>query len=169
MGGTTLHVEAAATASRTKGFKQTGQLGAVMQESADIAYSYVMAHLKEYGANADFFDTHFVHIHVPAGATPKDGPSAGITMATALVSMITSKPVIKHLAMTGELTLTGQVLPIGGLKEKVIAARRARTKILIFPAENRKDFEELPEYLRNGLEVHFASRYEDVYEHAFPR
>jgi ATP-dependent Lon protease len=167
MGGATLQVEATATASRTKGFKQTGQLGAVMQESADIAYSYVMAHLEKYGASADYFDTHFVHIHVPAGATPKDGPSAGITMATALVSMITSKPVIRHLAMTGELTLTGQVLPIGGVKEKVIAARRARTRVLIFPEENRKDFDELPEYLRKGLEAHFASRYEDVYEHAF--
>ena len=89
-----------------------------MMESADIAYSYVMAHLEEYGAGADFFDEHFVHIHVPAGATPKDGPSAGITMATALVSMVSKKPVRKRLAMTGELTLTGQVLPIGGVKER---------------------------------------------------
>ena len=147
-GRRTLQIEATAVQSRNKGFKQTGQLGAVMVESADIAYSYVMAHLEEYGAKADFFDERFVHIHVPAGATPKDGPSAGVTMATALLSMILQKPVRKHLAMTGELTLTGQVLPIGGVKEKVIAARRVGCKILIFPEANRKDFEELPDTLR---------------------
>jgi ATP-dependent Lon protease len=168
MGGATLQVEAAATATKNKGFKQTGQLGEVMVESAAIAYSYVMAQLEKYRASADYFDTHFVHIHVPAGATPKDGPSAGVTMATALVSMITGKPVIPRLAMTGELTLTGQVLPIGGVKEKVIAARRAGCRVLIFPEANRKDFDELPEHLRKGLDVHFARRYEDVYEVAFP-
>ncbi len=169
MGGATLQIEATAVPSKNKGFKQTGQLGNVMLESSDIAYSYVMAHLEEYGAQADFFDTHFVHLHVPAGATPKDGPSAGITMATALVSMITGKPVQKALAMTGELTLTGHVLPIGGVKEKVIAARRARFKSLIFPEANRKDFDELPEYLREGLKVHFARLYEDVYKIACGR
>ena len=129
MGGATLQIEATAVQSKSKGFKQTGQLGAVMVESADIAYSYVMAHLEHYGARPDFFDERFVHIHVPAGATPKDGPSAGVTMATALLSMILKKPVRKHLAMTGELTLTGQVLPIGGVKEKIIAARRVGCKI----------------------------------------
>lgn len=167
MGGATLQIEATAVHSRNKGFKQTGQLGAVMVESADIAYSYVMAHLEHYGARPDFFDERFVHIHVPAGATPKDGPSAGITMATALLSMILQKPVRKHLAMTGELTLTGQVLPIGGVKEKIIAARRAGIKNLIFPAANRKDFDELPDYLKKGLTIHFASTYDDVYRHAF--
>lgn len=167
MGGATLQVEATAVASRNKGFKQTGQLGAVMVESADIAYSYVMAHLEDYGAKAGYFDERFVHIHVPAGATPKDGPSAGITMATALFSMVLQKPVRRHLAMTGELTLTGQVLPIGGVKEKVIAARRSGCKILIFPEGNKKDFEELPDYLKKGLKVHFASRYEEVFEMAF--
>jgi ATP-dependent Lon protease len=167
MGGATLQVEATAVNSRNKGFKQTGQLGAVMVESADIAYSYVMAHLEHFGAQPDFFDRRFVHIHVPAGATPKDGPSAGITMATALVSMILKKPVRKRLAMTGELTLTGQVLPIGGLKEKVIAARRTGCKFLIFPESNKKDFVDLPEYLKKGLTVFYASRYEDVYKYAF--
>ncbi len=169
MGGVTLQVEATATPSKDKGFKQTGQLGEVMLESAAIAYSYVMAHLAKYGANPDYFDTHFVHIHVPAGATPKDGPSAGVTMATALVSMITHEPVIPHMAMTGELTLTGQVLPIGGVKEKVIAARRVGFKVLILPEANRKDFEELPEYLTKGIKVHFARRYEDVYRTAFTK
>lgn len=167
MGGATLQIEATAVHSRSKGFKQTGQLGAVMVESADIAYSYVMAHLEHYGAKSDFFDERFVHIHVPAGATPKDGPSAGVTMATALLSMILNKPVRKHLAMTGELTLTGQVLPIGGVKEKIIAARRVGCKSLIFPEANQKDFDELPDYLKKGLIVNFAGRYEDVYRHAF--
>jgi ATP-dependent Lon protease len=167
LGGATLQIEATAVPTKSKGFKQTGQLGEVMVESANIAYSYVMAHLEEYGAKADFFDEHFVHLHVPAGATPKDGPSAGITMATALISMITRKTTKKQLAMTGELTLTGQVLPIGGVKEKVIAARRASCKLLIFPEANRKDFEELPDYLKSGLEVSFARRYEEVYQNAF--
>jgi ATP-dependent Lon protease len=167
MGGATLQIEAAAVPSRSKGFKQTGQLGEVMVESAEIAYSYVMAHLARYGAKPDFFDERFVHIHVPAGATPKDGPSAGVTMATALISMILNKPVKKRLAMTGELTLTGQVLPIGGVKEKVIAARRVGCRTLIFPEANRKDFDELPEYLKKGFTVHFASQYEDVYKYAF--
>ncbi len=163
MGGTTLQIEATAMLAKGKGFKQTGQLGKVMVESSEIAYSYVMAHLKEYGVAEDFFDNHFVHLHVPAGATPKDGPSAGVTMTTALLSMITGKPVKKKLGMTGELTLTGRVLPIGGLKEKTIASRRAGLKTLIFPEGNRKDFEELPEYLKEGLEVHFASEYNDVF------
>jgi len=167
MGGATLQIEATAVQSRNKGFKQTGQLGAVMVESADIAYSYVMAHLEGFGAQPDFFDKRFVHIHVPAGATPKDGPSAGITMATALVSMILKKPVRKQLAMTGELTLTGQVLPIGGLKEKVIAARRSGCKFLIFPESNRKEYDDLPDYLKKGFTVFFASKYDEVYNYAF--
>ncbi len=166
MGGATLQIEATAMLAKSKGFKQTGQLGSVMVESSEIAYSYVMAHLKEYGIAEDFFDTHFVHLHVPAGATPKDGPSAGVTMTTALLSMITGKPAKKKLGMTGELTLTGRVLPIGGVKEKTIAARRAGLKMLIFPEGNRKDFEELPDYLKEGLEVHFASDYNDVFRAA---
>ena len=167
MGGATLQIEATAMPSKSKGFKQTGQLGSVMVESSEIAYSYVMAHLADYGAPADYFDQHFVHLHVPAGATPKDGPSAGVTMTTALLSMILGRPVMKKLGMTGELTLTGHVLPIGGVKEKTIAARRAGLKTLIFPEENRKDYEELPDYLREGLTVHFAATYPDVYRLAF--
>jgi ATP-dependent Lon protease len=166
-GGATLQIEATAMPTSSKGFRQTGQLGNVMVESSDIAYSYVMAHLEKYGAPLDFFDKHFVHLHVPAGATPKDGPSAGITMATALVSMLLKKPVAKKLAMTGELTLTGRVLPIGGVKEKTIAARRSGIKNLIFPEANRRDFEELPAYLKKGLKVNFVREFEDVYEIAF--
>lgn len=167
LGGATLQVEATAVESKGKGFKQTGQLGKVMVESAEIAYSYVMSHLEDYGLKSDFFDHHFVHLHVPAGATPKDGPSAGVTMATALISLITRQSVKQGLAMTGELTLTGRVFPIGGLKEKIIAARRAQCKTLIFPEANRNDFEELPGYLKKGFEVHFANTYEEVYEAAF--
>jgi ATP-dependent Lon protease len=168
-GGATLQIEATAMPTSSKGFRQTGQLGNVMVESSNIAYSYVMAHLDIYGADSDFFDKHFVHLHVPAGATPKDGPSAGVTMATALVSMITGKPVIKKMAMTGELTLTGRVLPIGGVKEKTIAARRSGLKTIIFPEANRKDFEELPAYLKKGLKSHFVREFEDVYRIAFGR
>ena len=167
MGGATLQIEATAMLSKTKGFKQTGQLGNVMVESSEIAYSYIMAHMDNYGGDPDFFDQHFIHLHVPAGATPKDGPSAGITMATALVSTITGKVVKKNLGMTGELTLTGRVLPIGGLKEKTIAARRSGLKILVFPHDNRKDFEGLPDYLKEGLEVHFVKTFNDVYQIVF--
>ncbi|MEA3465165.1 MAG: endopeptidase La [Thermodesulfobacteriota bacterium] len=167
MGGVTLQIEATAMPSKSKGFKQTGQLGKVMIESSEIAYSYVMGHLNSYNLPEDFFDTHFVHMHVPAGAIPKDGPSAGITMTTALLSMISDKPVRNKLGMTGELTLTGQVLAIGGLKEKTIAARRSGLQALIFPESNRKDFEELPDHLKEGLEVHFAKNYRDVYNIAF--
>jgi len=168
MGGATLQIEATTMKSKSKGFKQTGQLGKVMVESSEIAYSYVMGHLKHYGIDEDYFDNHFIHLHVPAGATPKDGPSAGITMTTALLSMILEKPVRPKLGMTGELSLTGSVLPIGGVKEKTIAARRAGLEILIFPEENKKDYEDLEDYLREGIEVHFVKRYSDVFAIAFP-
>lgn len=168
-GGTTLQVEATATPSKQKGFKQTGQLGKVMVESSEIAYAFVMAKLQELGADSAYFDNHFINLHVPAGATPKDGPSAGITMATALISMITRQPVIAKLGMTGELTLTGRVLPIGGVKEKVIAARRAGLKELIFPEGNRKDVLELPEYLQNGLNIHYAQDFDNVLRLAFEK
>ncbi|MGE4543335.1 MAG: endopeptidase La [Pedobacter sp.] len=167
MGGATLQIEATAMPSKGKGFKQTGQLGKVMVESSEIAYSYVMAHLEGYGIDPEFFDKHFVHLHVPAGATPKDGPSAGVTMATALLSMITGKPVIKKLGMTGELTLTGKVLPIGGVKEKILAVKRIGITTVILPEANRKDFDELPDHLRADLSVHFARDYHDVYKVAF--
>ena len=164
MGGATLQIEATAMKSKTKGFKQTGQLGKVMVESSEIAYSYVMGHLLKHKIPEDYFDTHFIHLHVPAGATPKDGPSAGVTMTTALLSMIMEKPVRAKLGMTGELSLTGRVLPIGGLKEKTIAARRAGLKILIFPFENKKDYDDLPDYLREGIEVHFVKEYHEVFK-----
>ncbi len=161
MGGATLNIEAVATHDFNRGFKLTGQLGDVMRESAEIAYGYIVSHAEAFGADQEFFKKAFIHLHVPAGATPKDGPSAGITMASALLSLARGKPV-RNIAMTGELTLTGQVFPVGGIREKVIAARRAGIRELILPHDNRSDFEEVPEHIRKGIKVHFASVFEDV-------
>ncbi|WP_372973012.1 endopeptidase La, partial [Marinobacter sp.] len=133
MGGATLSIEASRIHSNQRGFKLTGQLGDVMKESADIAYSYVSSNLKRLKGDPAFFDKSFVHLHVPEGATPKDGPSAGVTMATALLSIARKEAPPQNIAMTGELTLTGQVLPVGGIREKVIAARRQKITTLILP------------------------------------
>ncbi|RAH38598.1 endopeptidase La [Halomonas sp. SL1] len=162
MGGATLSVEAGKVHALDRGFKLTGQLGDVMKESANIAYSYALGHLGEYGADPDFFDSAFVHLHVPEGATPKDGPSAGVTMTTALLSLAKHRPIDRPLAMTGELTLTGHVLPVGGIREKVIAARRSEIFEVILPEANRRDYEELPDYLKEDVTVHFAGHYRDV-------
>ena len=156
MGGATLSIEASLVHTKNRGFKLTGRLGEVMQESANIAYSYVSAHLEKYQADPKFFDEAFVHLHVPEGATPKDGPSAGITMATALLSLARGQQPSRPLAMTGELTLTGQVLPVGGIREKIIAARRAGIFEIILPEANRGDAEELPDHIKEGLNLHFV-------------
>lgn len=168
MGGATLTIEATKVHTAARGFKLTGNLGEVMQESANIAYSYITANAHRFGAVESFFDDTFVHLHVPQGATPKDGPSAGITMATALLSLVLSQPIHRPLAMTGELTLTGHVLAVGGIREKVIAARRSERFELILPAANKKDFDELPDYIRAGVQVHFASHFDDVVKVVFP-
>ena len=160
MGGATLYVEARGTVSENAGFRLTGQLGDVMKESAQIALSYVKSILPP--DQEKYFDKHQVHLHVPAGATPKDGPSAGITMALALYTLATDQAPIANLAMTGELTLTGRVLPIGGVKEKTIGARRVGITTLIFPEENREDFAELDDYIKEGITAHFAARFDDV-------
>jgi len=169
MGGSTLSIEATRVHTKHRGFKLTGQLGEVMKESAEIAHSYISSHLKEYKGESEFFDESFVHLHVPEGATPKDGPSAGVTMATALLSLTRNEKINRPLAMTGELTLTGQVLPVGGIREKVIAARRNKIQELILPDANQHDFEELPNYIREGIEVHFAKHYRDVVKAVFDR
>ena len=169
MGGATLDVEATTVHEDGSGFRLTGQLGDVMKESAQIAYSYVMANLDRLEGPAGFFKDRSVHVHVPEGATPKDGPSAGVTMATALLSLAKGKQLARKLAMTGELTLTGRVLPVGGIREKVIAARRIGVPELVLPEDNRRDFEELPDYLKEGLTVHFASEYGDVAAVAFTK
>jgi len=162
MGGSTLYIESTAINSKVKGFKQTGQLKDVMRESSEIAYTYIQSRAKDYGIDEDFFENHFIHLHVPAGATPKDGPSAGITMATSLYSLAKNLPVKKNIAMTGELTVTGKVLPIGGVKEKTIAAKKAKVKTIIYPYENKKDFDELPEYIKKGLDAHFVNYFDEV-------
>ncbi|MFP4526075.1 MAG: endopeptidase La [Bacteroidales bacterium] len=167
LGGTTLYIEATALKSKQSGFKQTGQLGKVMEESSEIAYSFVRSLLCSKEKTDNFFKENFLHLHVPAGATPKDGPSAGITMALAIHSLATNSPVRNDLAMTGELTLTGKVLPIGGVREKTIAARRVGVYNLIFPKDNKKDFEELPDYLKDGIKPYFVDYFEDVLKIAY--
>ncbi|XP_043647170.1 lon protease homolog, mitochondrial isoform X1 [Drosophila teissieri] len=145
----------------------TGNLGDVMKESAQIALTVARNFLYSLEPNNLFLEQEHIHLHVPEGATPKDGPSAGITIITALVSLATGKPVRQDVAMTGEVSLKGKVLPVGGIKEKTIAARRSGVNCLILPVDNKKDFEELPTYITEGLEVHFATTYEDVYKIAF--
>ena len=167
LGGATLDVEATRSHEFGRGFKLTGQLGDVMKESAEIAYSYVLGNAKELGVDREFFEKAMVHLHVPAGATPKDGPSAGITMTTALISLARGKSIKPSLAMTGEISLTGQVLPVGGIKEKVIAARRMKIKKLVLPEANRPDFEDLPDYIVKGINVTFATEYSDVLNAVF--
>ena len=157
-----------ATAYPGKGRLQiTGQLGEVMQESAQAALSWVRSNTEELGLPPDWFAEHDVHVHVPAGAVPKDGPSAGVTMATAIASLVRGEPVADDVGMTGEITLTGQVLPIGGLREKSLAAQRAGLKRVIFPSENEPDLDELPPETRAALEFIPAERIEDVFDAAF--
>jgi ATP-dependent Lon protease len=162
MGGVTLSVEATRIHSYSRGLKLTGQLGNVMRESAEIAYSYILSNAEKYNVRPDYFRDAFIHLHVPAGATPKDGPSAGITMATAILSLARGRRPVRPLAMTGELTLTGEVLPVGGIQEKVIAAKRTGLRELILPEANKGDYEALPEHVREGMTVHFAAHYSDV-------
>jgi ATP-dependent Lon protease len=160
-GGEILFIEATAMKGQ-KGLTLTGQLGDVMKESATAALSYIRSHAKALQIEEDFFSSHDIHIHVPAGAIPKDGPSAGVTMLTALVSLFTNRRIKKDLAMTGEITLRGQVLPVGGIKEKVLGAHRAGIKTLILPAANEKDLIDVPEKVRNTIQFHFVSKMRDV-------
>ena len=146
------------------GLSTTGKLGDVMSESSKIAHTFARRKIREMDKENEFFEKNELHLHVPEGATPKDGPSAGVTMVTSMLSLATNKVVPPNLAMTGEITLTGMVLPVGGIKEKVIAARRSNVNRLVLPHANRKDFEELPDYLKDGLSVKFARRYDDVFE-----
>ena len=160
-GGDILYIEA--TTMRGKGqLTLTGHLGDVMKESAHAALTYVRSRAEKLGINPEVFAKTDVHIHVPAGAIPKDGPSAGVTMATALASVFTNSPVRRDIAMTGEVTLRGRVMPIGGLKEKTLAARRAGIKTVILPKENEKDLEDLPKYLRKDMHFIFATIVDDV-------
>lgn len=167
MGGATLPIEATRIHSQSRGLKLTGQLGQVMSESAQIAHSYATTNAEHYGVKNDFFLNSTLHLHVPEGATPKDGPSAGISMTSALLSLALKRTVRKSFAMTGEITLTGEVLPVGGIREKLIAARRVGVKELILPEGNRSDVAELPSHITDGLTIHHASKYEDVFNVLF--
>ncbi|MFN0065101.1 MAG: endopeptidase La [Chlamydiales bacterium] len=168
MGGATLYIEAIKVAGERTEMKLTGQAGDVMKESSQIAWSYLHSAMHKFAPGHTFFELSQVHIHIPEGATPKDGPSAGITMVTALLSLLLGVPVLDDLGMTGELTLTGRILGVGGIREKLIAARRSKLTRLIFPKENARDYEELPSYLKEGIEVHFVEEYDEVYHIAFP-
>jgi ATP-dependent Lon protease len=167
-GGDVLYIEATLLPSG-RGLTLTGQLGQVMQESATAAQSYVWSHADELGIERSQFRHSGVHIHVPAGAVPKDGPSAGVALATALASLYTHHPVRRDTAMTGEITLTGLILPVGGIKEKVLAAHRAGIRQVILPSENEKDLRDIPQSVRRDLSIVFASRMEDVLAAAIPR
>ncbi len=160
-GGELLFIEATAMKGQ-KGLTLTGQLGDVMKESATTALSFIRSNAKRLGVDEDFFSQHDIHIHVPAGAIPKDGPSAGVTMLTALTSLLSGKAVHKNLAMTGEITLRGQVLPVGGVKEKILAAHRAGIKTLILPKWNQKDLLDIPKKVLKDIEFHFPEKMLDV-------
>jgi ATP-dependent Lon protease len=166
-GGDVLYIEATLLPDG-KGLTLTGQLGEVMQESAKAAQSYIWSHARNFGILPDQFKKNGLHVHVPAGAIPKDGPSAGVTMVTALTSAYTNTPARGDTAMTGEVTLTGLVLPIGGVKEKVLAARRAGIKRVVLPRANQKDLRDLPETVRNEMEFIFAERVEEVLRAVLP-
>jgi ATP-dependent Lon protease len=165
VGGDILFIEALKTKGKGK-LQLTGQLGDVMQESAQAAFSYAKARAKELGINEEDFENYDIHIHLPEGAIPKDGPSAGITMATAMVSVLAQRPVRKDVAMTGEITLRGNVLPIGGVKEKMLAARRARIKTVILPEPNRRDLEDLPQEVLDDLTFIFVENVRQVFAEA---
>ena len=167
MGGATLYIEAIEVPSDKTNMMLTGQAGSVMKESSQIAWSYAQNLYKSLFPKNPFFEKSQVHLHIPEGATPKDGPSAGVTMTTAMLSLLLKKAISTDLGMTGELTLTGQVLPVGGIKEKLIAAKRSGLKTIILPKENLRDYEELPKHIKESLEILFASTYMDVYKIAF--
>jgi ATP-dependent Lon protease len=168
VGGDILFIEVSKMAGKGR-LNLTGKLGDVMKESATAALSYLRANSDKYGLESDFHEKYDLHIHVPAGAIPKDGPSAGITIFTALYSLLTDQCVRNDLAMTGEITLRGMVLPIGGIKEKVLAAKRAGIKTVIMPSKNRKDLEEIPKTNVKNLNFHFVDDVDEVIHHAVPQ
>ena len=145
----------------------TGQIGDVMQESAQAALSFVKSRAKQFNIPKDYFEKTDVHIHIPEGAVPKDGPSAGVTLAIALISAITNTPVKKDIAMTGEVTLRGNVLPVGGIKEKVLAAHRLGIKTIIIPEKNEKDLEELPQQIKEELTITSVNHMDQIIPLAF--
>jgi ATP-dependent Lon protease len=168
VGGEVLFVEAAQMPGG-KGFQYTGQLGEVMQESARTALSYIRSQAKDLRIDSKLFESNDIHLHVPAGAVPKDGPSAGITMAVALASLLTGRPVRSNVAMTGEITLRGKVLPVGGIKDKVLAAHRLGVDTVIIPRKNENDLEDLPEEVRDDLTFILADTVGEVLDAALAK
>ena len=168
VGGETLLIEVNVMDGSGK-LELTGNLGDVMKESAKAAYSYIRANAAKLGIKSDFYKTRDIHIHIPEGAVPKDGPSAGITMTTAMISALSGTPVRHDAAMTGEVTIRGNVLPIGGLKEKTLAALRIGSKRVIIPKENTADYEELPDVVKDNMEFKFATTMDDVIKYAMSR
>lgn len=173
MGGSTLFIETAVRNSinekSTGSLELTGHLGDVMKESAKIALTVARNHMNTYYPDNKFLNKSHIHLHVPEGATPKDGPSAGVTITTALISLALGQPARNDLAMTGEISLTGRVLPVGGIKEKIIAAKRVGVSCVILPEENRKDFDDLPTFIKDNMDIHFVATYEDVFKVAFEK
>ncbi|OAF68877.1 hypothetical protein A3Q56_03406 [Intoshia linei] len=176
MGGSTLYIETSfkniktLTDSKTPGqntLKLTGNLGKVMQESAEIALTFIESFIKKNNLNKESFQSQLIHLHVPQGATPKDGPSAGVTIASAYLSLLLNKPIRKDFAMTGELSLTGKVMPVGGIKEKIIAAKRSGVKHILLPNENKKDYHDLADFIKNDIDVAFVSEYKEIYDKIF--
>jgi ATP-dependent Lon protease len=167
-GGDILFVESTRMAGK-KSLTLTGHLGDVMKESAQAALSYVRSRAERLGIPPDFYETSDIHVHVPAGAIRKDGPSAGVTIASSLASLLTGRPVRPNLAMTGEITLRGRVMAVGGIKEKVLAARRAGIETIILPERNRKDLEDVPEEIRRSMQFVFVETMDDVLDHALVR
>jgi len=166
VGGEILFIETSLSKGKTGKLTLTGNLGEVMKESAVIALEYVKAHIKKLGVDYRVFDQWNIHIHVPEGATPKDGPSAGITIATSIASALTQRKVRKNTAMTGEITLRGKVLPVGGIKEKILAAKRAGITDIVMCKDNKKDIEEIPEVYLKGVEFHYVENIQDVWDFA---
>ena len=166
VGGVILFIETSISKGKEGKLTLSGNLGDVMKESAGLALSYIRAHADELGLSEEIFETHNIHIHVPEGAVPKDGPSAGITMATSLASALTGRRVRKNLAMTGEITLRGRVLPVGGIREKILAAKRAGIKEIILCKENEKDIQEIPQDYLKGLSFHYVETVSDVLDYA---
>ena len=164
MGGSSLYIESIIVGQKKNRGKisLTGQLGKVMEESAQIAYAYSKSIAFHYKIDLSFFRDAEIHLHVPEGATPKDGPSAGITMALSLMSLAKKKAVPVDMAMTGELTVTGKVLPIGGVREKIIAAKRVGKTKVILPVDNKRDFDKLPPQIKKGIKIHFVKTFPEV-------
>ena len=165
VGGDTLEIEVNLMPGKGK-FELTGQLGDVMQESAKAGISYIRSVSDDYELDPEYFQQHDIHIHIPEGAVPKDGPSAGITMATAMLSAVLNKPVRADVAMTGEITLRGRVLPIGGLKEKLLAAKYARIKQVLVPRENKQDIQEIDAEILDGLKISYVDNMKEVLHEA---